>query len=125
LLRPLLVLATINENQRKNSRIFDKKGLEPKKLAQETGLSQVHISRILTEKTTNITRETIEKIAKAFNVSTAELTGDILPELSPIYVISYADAGKDAVNAHLTMVTTRYGVLYPWVWYPSINIPIF
>lgn len=73
-----------------------KRNLNQVDLAKKSGVGQTLISGILTGKRPNPTVETIQKLAKAFNISVAELTGESIPDRPPIYIISYTDAGKDA-----------------------------
>ncbi len=60
----------------KIKKLMKENSMGQKKLAEATGLSQAHISRIINGTVTNATRETLEQIGKALGVTTAYLLGE-------------------------------------------------
>lgn len=73
-----------------------KKAWNQPDLSRQSGVSQTYISEILSGKKPNPGFHVLEKLAKAFNISIAELAGEAVSELAPIYIISYADAGSES-----------------------------
>lgn len=77
-------------------RLLEKKGLKPADLARLSGIHQARISQILNNVNLNPRMPTMQKIARALNISVDELIGEIpSPRVRPLPIISKAVASPE------------------------------
>lgn len=66
------------------SKIMELKRISGVDLSKMSGVPQSRISDIVTGRTKNPRVETLKAISLALNVSVAELTGEVVPEINPV-----------------------------------------